>query len=209
LLDQFLTGLIYFINPAAHGIFCLIGQNHSELIHITPAQVFGVNKMTIAKTTTQATSLTMKQRFAKIKSQVRDWYIFSHKKAVALSIVFTPHRDHPEHETDGLLRMHGYSMSQIGQRHQMVRCMNMDNGFFFDAKVSGLGSEYNAKSKKVVVLSYDQRAYLGLEYKAKNANIAVYPVADESRNRREELQITRIILVATLIGLGVALQSIS
>lgn len=153
-------------------------------------------------------SLTMKQRIAKMKRDLLDWYILSYKKAVKLSIIFTPHKLHPEHETDGFLRMHGYTMSKVGRRHQTVKCINLENGLSFTAKITGVGSVYNAKNRGVVVLSYDQRAYLGLEPNAKKGNIAVYPISDEDRNRREELQITRIILAATLIGLGLALFSV-
>ena len=115
--------------------------------------------------------------FLNLKEDIKNWYFFDFKKGQSYSAIFTPQSE--EHETDGLLRVHGFGLANLGGRHQFVKCVNLDNGRSFNAKVCGMGSRYRASSKQVCVLTYDQRCYLGLERNARKANLVIY------KDRRE------------------------
>jgi len=119
------------------------------------------------------------------------------------SFVLTPKEEHSN--DDDILRIHGFGLARIGGRNTYVRVVNVDTGKSFTANAVGAGAGYKLRSKKSLILNYNQRAYLGLDTQVKNANIAIHSEKTEEQIRREEFRYMRYGLLLTAIGVFYAI----
>lgn len=146
---------------------------------------------------------TLKTRISNFTISLYQLYLFNVKKAVNYRIALSIFNDSDSESDDNLLVVHGIGLNKLGGRHQNVEVYNMDNGKRFKARVVGNGQRYKIKAKDGLMLTYNQRKWLGLDSKNSRdvrVNLAVYPILSSEETRSREFLYLRMGLLLALVS---------
>ena len=132
-----------------------------------------------------------------LKQRIRKKYLSNPKRGIHLEHIFWANE--ADAENDDVVRIHGWHLNSL-IRHQVVEITNLDNMRSFKVKVAGAGSDYKLRSKKVIILTYNQRAKLGLKSDDSKGNLVLNDALGDEELTMKHLRLTQYALGLAVIS---------
>jgi len=126
-----------------------------------------------------------------LKQRIRKNILSNPKRGVHLKYIFRANKAHCD--DDSIVRIHGWHLKSL-VRHQVVEVTNLDNMRSFKVKVAGAGDGYKMRSNKAIVLTYNQRAKLGLSKDDREGNLVLNEALGDDELKLKELRLTQYAL---------------
>jgi len=130
--------------------------------------------------------------------RIRKLILSNPKRGIHLKTIFRAKQN--DVDSDDVVRINGWHLKSL-IRHQVVEVTNLDNMQSFKAKIAGAGRDYKLRSKDVIILTYNQRAKLGLKSDDRMGNLVINDALSDEELRIKELRYTQIAMVVAVLGL--------